>query len=693
MIDFDLLRPELAWVPLSALVVLAFGLRGLVASRHELLALVDGRQLARFLPEGSRARRLARLVLACGGLALLGLAAIGPVRGYTFREVKRTGLDLVVCLDTSRSMLAEDLRPNRLERAKREVVGLLERMKDDRCAVIAFSGDAREVAPLTHDRSTLRALLSYVVPEDNRRGGTDLAAALSSGLAMFDGRTGAHEAVVLLTDGEDLEGRALSIADEAAGRGIRVYVVGVGTEGGGKIPIQEPDGHSAFLRGPDGEEVVSRLDAASLRAIAERTGGDYLSVEQSPTPLEELYAKRISRLEGRESAEGTRRVPHDRYQWPLVLALACMLLECGLRERRSRAPGSRGRTGVRSGPRFAALLGLAAAFGPQAPAGDALPEVVRLHAEGRLEEALAAVEEALGKAGEDGASEHRRAELHYARGVVVAGLQDPARRLEAAPSFASARALAGPGELRLDATYDAALVQLLEAERLRGELVAPSPPTPAPGAPGTGTLPGLSAAPPATGAPDEDPIETARAAYRAARSGFLERLRADWSDPDTRANLELIQRRMRELDELERQREEEQPQDPDSEQPGDPSSEGQESEDPQDPQQQEPSQDGASGERPDEPPDGEPPPPEPDAGQEPPEESEGQPPEPQEGAGEEPRPEPADEAAPAGEPEERLLTREEVQRLLDRLADIEQEARALREALRAARRVPVPRDW
>ncbi len=336
----DLLRPNYAWTLAVAVVVLLVGARGLHRRARELHQLVAARQFQRFLPGFSRPRALVRLLLAAAGLFFLGLSALGPVRGYTLRDAKRKSLDLVLCIDTSRSMLATDLRPNRLERARREIYGLFERMKDDRCALIAFSGDAREVAPLTHDRQTLRALLTYVTPDDNRRGGTNLAAALERALTLFDGRSGAHEAVVLLTDGEDLEGRAAELAKQAEERGIRVYIVGVGTEGGSKIPVRMDDGRQGFLKGPGGEEVVTKLETASLERIARLTGGEFLSVEQSPKPLEDLYSKRISRLEGREVEDGQRRVPHDRYQWPLAVGLLCMLIESSLRERKGFFGGS-----------------------------------------------------------------------------------------------------------------------------------------------------------------------------------------------------------------------------------------------------------------------------------------------------------------------------------------------------------------
>ena len=189
-----------------------------------------------------------------------------------------------------------------------------------------------EVAPLTSDMRTLSTFLDTLDPLDNQKGGTDVGAVLERALSLFDGRSGAHEVVVLLTDGEDLGGQGAAVARRAAERGIRVHVCGIGTEGGGK----SPEGRG-FVRDCEGKEVVSRRDAATLRAIAQVSGGDYVGTETSPTPLEELWTARIARMEGREYGSGRERIPHDRYQWPLVLAALCVCVESGLRGRRSAA--------------------------------------------------------------------------------------------------------------------------------------------------------------------------------------------------------------------------------------------------------------------------------------------------------------------------------------------------------------------
>jgi len=337
LVGFDLLHPQNLAACSGALLVAAVGAWGLRARARAASRLVAPRQLPRFLPERAPGRARWRVLLATTAALFVALALVGPVRGYTEREIRRRGLDLVVCLDTSRSMLVRDLRPDRLTRAKREIQGLIDRLRGDRIALLAFAGDVRRVAPLTHDRAALKSFLETVDPDENRVGGTDLGGALEAALSLFDGRTGAHEAIVLLTDGEDLEGRGRAIAEEAGARGIQVYVVGMGTEAGGKIPIVGPDGRERFVTDSEGQEVVSRMDGSTLRELARSTGGEYLAAAQSATPLEELYDERIAHLEGREYGVRLRRVPHDRFQWFLVVALGSMFVEAGLRERRRAA--------------------------------------------------------------------------------------------------------------------------------------------------------------------------------------------------------------------------------------------------------------------------------------------------------------------------------------------------------------------
>jgi Ca-activated chloride channel family protein len=671
----ELLRPALLAVALVALPLAAVALHGRAARRRERALLVAPRHAARFLPGYSDGRALARIALAAVALVWLGLALAGPVRGWTMRNVTRRGLDLVVCIDTSNSMLVRDIRPDRLTRALRETSGLIDRLRGDRLALIAFSGVPREVAPLTHDRTTLQELLKRVTPEDNTLGGTNLGAALSAALSMFDGRTGAHEAVVLLTDGEDLAGEGLAVARTAAERGIRVYVVGMGTETGGKIPLVDESGQERFLTDAQGVEVVSALSGSTLEELARTTGGEYLAAARSPAPLEELYQMRIARLEGRNQ-DGTEWVPHDRYQWALALALFCMLLESGLRERR------------------AAALFLALPAGLGSGTGIDLAELERRSQAGEHPQALELADALAADARLAELPEAERAEVLYAVGVArhAADARD-----SAAEAFLSARDLAGPGELRGDAAYNIAAILLEAAEEARlaiPELGGPDASTAGPHAPGPGApVPGTPGAPPPTEGPD--PLDLAEAAYRAAREAHLDRVRLGAPDADTRANLELVQRRLRELEELRRQREEQQQEDQQQQGQQDESQGEQEPPGEQPEEQPQEPQEGSSGESEEQqPPEGS------EQPQQPEEPAEQEPEEGEQEPEEEPAAEPPEEGeereaqpTPAEETQEQLMSREEVLRLLDQLAEIEEQGREVRQALVQRRRMPVERDW
>ncbi len=337
LLGFDLARAGAApWLLLAPLCV-AVGIHSLRQSGLARRRLVSARLESRLLPGHSPGRSRWRVILAGTSALFMGLALLGPVRGFTLREVERRGVDIVLCVDTSRSMLVKDLdsEASRLELAQRQILLLLDSLAGDRAALLAFSGDAREVAPLTRDKNALRWFLTTMGPEDNRRGGTDLGLAMEHALELFDGRTGAHEAIVLLTDGEDLEGHGLDMAHEASKRGIRVYVVGMGSDVGGKIP----DGQRGFVKDSRGQEVVSKLDSTTLEAIASATGGIYLNA-RTPLALERIHKQHIAQLEGRAYQHGKEKIPHDRFQWPLAMALLCMLMEVGLRDRKPRTPDS-----------------------------------------------------------------------------------------------------------------------------------------------------------------------------------------------------------------------------------------------------------------------------------------------------------------------------------------------------------------
>jgi len=320
-----LLLPPLLW----ALVTLrdrarARRLAEHVGPRHVMLA-----------GERSPRRRRARHLAYALALLFALVAAMGPAFGGTAPGLAWRGVDVVIALDVSRSMLAGDMPPNRLTHAKQQVRALAERAVGDRLGLVVFAGEARRLVPLTADRRTFVQLADLADPYAVRRGGSDLGAALEAAGSVLAGRTGEHGTVLLLTDGEDLEGRARAAAARLGGEGISVHTVGFGTPRGGKIALPGKDGET-FLRDRNGNEVVSTLESSTLHAIADATGGGYLDATAADTALVDLYEERILPM-AREAFEAEGRRTRETHQQPFLLAAClCVLAVLATTDRRRR---------------------------------------------------------------------------------------------------------------------------------------------------------------------------------------------------------------------------------------------------------------------------------------------------------------------------------------------------------------------
>ncbi len=276
--------------------------------------------------------RASRLMLA--GL-LLFLTYMEPRYGEEKVKVERRGLDLIFCLDTSRSMLAEDVRPNRLEKAKRDIRAVLaELVGGDRVGLLAFAGDTRLVVPLTHDLDSFRYLLQEVSTDTVRTGGTDLAKALRRALDMVVEGDNSSSVIILLTDGEDLRGAGRQAAADAAEQDVIVHAVGYGSTAGSKILLQK-NGSQSFLKNQQGDEVVSAMDSDGLRALARASGGEFLRADAYALPLLELKLKRLDPMLKKAYEAGEETVFQPRFQWTLLPALLLLGLElCWLGGRR-----------------------------------------------------------------------------------------------------------------------------------------------------------------------------------------------------------------------------------------------------------------------------------------------------------------------------------------------------------------------
>lgn len=281
----------------------------------------------------SRLRFMKRWLLILSiGLGFFSLAR--PQFGFRWEEAKRKGIDILFAVDTSRSMLAQDVSPDRLTRAKLAVLDLLANLQGDRVGLIAFAGTAFLQCPLTLDedafRQSLEALDTNVIP----KGGTNIASAIQEAEAAFSLGNTNHKVLVLLTDGEDLEANGIIVAKEVAKQRIRIFTVGVGTTRGELIPVRQESGGVEFLKDEKGLVVKSRLDESTLQQIAEATGGFYEPLGQRSEGLEAVYKRGLEPIPKQELSSYMNKVYLERFQWPLALALFCLVLEMLLGNRR-----------------------------------------------------------------------------------------------------------------------------------------------------------------------------------------------------------------------------------------------------------------------------------------------------------------------------------------------------------------------
>ena len=326
--------PLWLWIaPLGLLAGLVAALRSWQRQRRARALLPEERRV-RILPGSGASQGILRGSFLGTGLLLLFVAAAGPQCGERTEIVKRSGIDLVVALDASSSMLARDVKPSRLERAKVEVTALLDRLRGDRVGLVVFAGESFVQCPLTTDYSAARLFLRAVDPTAMPQQGTAIAAALQEAKRVLDGgsRGGAGRAVLLITDGEDNQGDALETAKELGDAGIHVYAVAVGSEGGEPIPLTDAKGNvTGYKKDRDGRTVLTRTDVPGLRELTSRAGGKVLSSGGADLGVSAI----VDELEKLQKGELESRLAvqyDDRYPWFAWPAFAFLCAAAGLGE-------------------------------------------------------------------------------------------------------------------------------------------------------------------------------------------------------------------------------------------------------------------------------------------------------------------------------------------------------------------------
>jgi Ca-activated chloride channel family protein len=298
-------------------------------TRERLQKLIAARLLPGLSDSVSVKRRFLKRVFFLAALGCIIVALARPQWGVHQKDFTRRGRDIILAIDTSKSMMTSDVAPNRLARAKLAAQDILNAMKGDRFGLVAFAGTAQVQAPLTVDYQTIVEAISQLDTKTVDRGGTDISSAIQSAELALGKSEDTHRALVLFTDGEDLEDDAVAAAKQL--KGIRIFTVGIGTAEGANIPVAP--GSNQFLRDRRGELVKSRLDEKRLQEIARQTGGFYVHLDW--TAISRLVQDGLRGLGESNIDQRSAQIPIERYRWPLALGLGLFLASLFLGDRRN----------------------------------------------------------------------------------------------------------------------------------------------------------------------------------------------------------------------------------------------------------------------------------------------------------------------------------------------------------------------
>jgi Ca-activated chloride channel family protein len=325
--------PEYLWMLLLLPVLLGFYVFAFRRKKKALARFAHIDMLKKLVDRISRGRQYFKAFLILLVFFFSVLALTMPRYGTKPELMKREGLDIVIAVDVSLSMYAEDIKPNRLERARHEISSFIDRLGGDRVGVVAFAGEAFLQCPLTLDYSAAKIFLDILAPNLISTPGTAIGMAIETALKAYDPKQRKYRVMVLLTDGEDHTGKAEQWAEEAAKQGVTIYTVGIGSSSGVPIPIKDKHGNISYKKDRKGNVVSTRLDELTLQKIALITNGKYFHAAPGRFELDEVI-KEINEMEKREVQSERFTQYKERFQIPLVIALLLLVMELLISDRR-----------------------------------------------------------------------------------------------------------------------------------------------------------------------------------------------------------------------------------------------------------------------------------------------------------------------------------------------------------------------
>ncbi|MBR0196090.1 MAG: VWA domain-containing protein [Paludibacteraceae bacterium] len=324
---------EILWLLVTIPVFVAAYIAYTRRKRHQLEAFGDAELMETLMPNASRVRPTVKFSIVMVALALLIFAAARPQFGQSERTEKRQGIEAIVALDISNSMLAEDVAPNRLDRAKQMLSKLMDNMSNDKVGLVVFAGDAFVQLPITCDYVSAKMFLNSIKPELIKTQGTAIGQALSTSIRCFGEQSDASRAIILITDGENHEDDAVVVAKRAKEEGIQVLVVGIGKPEGSPLPIP---GTNNFRKDRNGNVVVSKLNEEMCREIAQAGGGIYVRCDNSNTATKAIQ-KELDKLATQEIETQVFTDYNEQFQSFALLALLLLVIDFFIFNRKNKS--------------------------------------------------------------------------------------------------------------------------------------------------------------------------------------------------------------------------------------------------------------------------------------------------------------------------------------------------------------------
>jgi Ca-activated chloride channel homolog len=325
---------EFLWGLLIIPLLFLFFIGARFARKRALKRFGNSQTIKELMPFVSKSRPVFKFILLMLALAFFIVGAARPQFGSKLKKVQREGVELIIALDVSNSMMAEDIQPNRLERAKRAISRLVDRLKDDKIGLIVFAGEAYTQLPITSDYNSAKLFLEAVNTQIVPRQGTAIGTAVNMAMRSFTPEGNANKAIVIITDGENHEDDPIAAAQEAAKNGIIVHTIGMGLPGGSPIPVLR-NGQTDYLRDNDGNVVVTKLDETTLEEIAAAGNGIYVRANNAQVGLNALFGE-INKMEKEEMETLVYSEYDDQFQYFFAIGLFLLLLEFVILERKNR---------------------------------------------------------------------------------------------------------------------------------------------------------------------------------------------------------------------------------------------------------------------------------------------------------------------------------------------------------------------